>query len=172
MLAVEAFFSGEEIGKAGIAAAVHVAQLAAEAGGGGGGKGPAVLHQTRSVGEHDAVVVVAVAERVVGMELMAIVGSAGAVVGGAADVAEVEGHGVEVAHILGPAEHAVEAAPLRIDGAPCHEALHLQTVDGDGLVLRVEATGLEVGDAEGVGGIVAEHVARRVQQSGHEAADG
>ena len=172
MLVVDAFFCREEVGEARVGAAVCVAQLAAEARGGGGGERPAVLHQAGGVGKHDAVVVVAVAQRVVGMELMAIIGGAGAVVGGATHIAEVEGHGVEVCHILGPAEHAVEAAPLGVGGAPRHKALHLQPVDGDGLVLRVDAACLEVGDAEGVRGVAAVDVARRVQQSGHEAAGG
>lgn len=170
MAVVELLFKSQEIGKTEKRGAFHIVELRAETGGGRGRHRPAVFEFARGVGKHKAVVVAAVAECVVGAQLFTERRGADVVVGGAADVAESKRGGAEIQVALRAVEDAGKAAPLGVGGSAQHQVLHLQTIDGDGLVARFQSAVLEVGDVERHGRIVGKHIIGRPHHAGVVAA--
>ena len=145
--------------------------MRAETGGGRGRHRPAVFEFAGGVGQHETVVVTSVAEGVVGTQLFTERGGTDVVVGGAADVAEGKRRCAEVQVALRAVEDAGKTAPLGVGGAAQHQVFHLQAVDGDGLVARLQAAILEVGDVERHGRIVGKNIIGRLHHAGVVAAE-
>ena len=130
----------------------------AKACGEGTGHRPSVFHHACSAREDQPVVIGTVAHRIGGAYLMAEVAGPQIVIACPGQVAKGKCRQIEVRDVFRITEDMVQTAPLGIGGPVRNHAVHRKTVQHDILVLVVQASGTEVGDAESVGGVVDIHI--------------